>query len=352
MPNSVVTGANTRTAFIPETTYGTNPATGAAELHVDEYEINYDPSRSYITNLKDSSISFPKDGNEVSSMSFTSKLFKSTAAINLLLNRFFVKGTTTGAGDPYTHPYTMDYETKPGSFTFEAVVSGEASSNRAIQAKGCTPNSITLSAALGEHPTISADCLVREVTRATGPGTAYTGSTDSNIFCAGDMFSTNDGESVSALLLTTGASGYFVRPVSFELTLSAGLDEGSHSLVSNLRPRVQRGGPLEASGTLEFILETGETWSAINVVDLIKSNTGFRFDWEYRTGTPAASGYRQFKISLGNGSDKVYFDPEGATFTPDGPGKVMVSAPFQLTDVESSLTATINNALNSAAAGV
>lgn len=353
MARTNINGSNTRTAIIPETTYGTNPGTGAAEIFLTDYDPNYDPGNSAITTLKDTSQSFVKKGNEASSIAFGGKLFKSSIALHAILNRLFKKGTTTGT-DPYTHPYTLDYNTIPGSFTFEKVLMGGASSDKATQYLGCVPSAFSLSAQRGEHPTFEFECIARERTRATGPGTAYNATTDKNIFCVGDM--TGDalpsGGGTGLQLIVAPSTGYYVQPVNFDFRLETGIDAEAYALTSNLRNQVQRGGPFVASGNLEFVLEDGETWTAKQVADLIADNTEFSFKWRYSTGTSGQSGYRLFDLKLGASGLGVVFDPEGASFNPDGPGRILVNAPFQMYDIESNLSLDIQNEQDGTAVGV
>lgn len=354
---SILNGSNTRAALYPESTYGTNPGSGHQEIFLDSIEPNFDPGFQYLQTLVNTSIGYVKTGNQVSSVSMTGKLFKSSVALHVLLNRIFKKGTTTDTSGaaPYTHPYTVDYETNPGSFTFEYVPHGEDSSDHAQQFTGCVPTSFSVSAQQGEIPTFTVDAIAQQFTRATGPSTIYAGSIDTNIYVVGDMLTESvvgTGASGVGLKLTSGGTDHYVRPINFDFTFNTGIDENGFTLDSNLRRSAQRGGNLEATGTLDFYLEHGQAWTAEAVQALIRTGAEFSFQWRYSTGTAGTSAYRNFQLNLGSSGAGVIFDPEGATVVPDGPGVIQVSAPFRMLDIENKLTLSVSNERNGTAVGI
>lgn len=350
---AVFNGENTRTALIPESTYGTNPATGAQELFADSYEIGYDPGFVYNQTLVDTSPSFLTLGNEGTTWGMVHKLYKSNLAFHIMLNRLFMSLSTSGGADPYTHLYTQVYATNPGSFTLEVVPNGEAASTSAMQVKGCVPTSMTISAPAGEQPTVEWSGIGREYTREASPGTAYTSSVDTAIFVPGDLTSeTISGATTSSgLKLTAGGTEYGVKPISYDVTYEAGIDESGYTLDNRYRISPHRGGLLAVSGNLDFYLEEG-TRAAQNVIALIRSGTPFSFHQWFSTGTPASAGYKSFDFHLGYGSPSVIFDPEGAVINVDGPGAVTISAPFQVLNVESSVRLTVSNEKNGTAVNI
>jgi len=345
---AVFNGENTRTAVIPESAYGTNPATGAQELFVDSYEIGYDGGFTYNQPIKDTSPSYLTLGNEATTWGMTHKLFKSNLGFHALLNRLFTSRSTTGSGDPYTHIYTQDYGTAPGTFTFEVVPGGAGSSGLAMQVKGCVPTSMTLTAGQGEMPMVEWSGIGREFTRDTGPA-AYTGSVDTAIFVPGDLTSEtiSGGTTSSGLKLTAGGVDYGVKPVSLEVTYDAGIDESAYTLDSRYRIDPQRGGPLSITGTLDFFMEQG-TQAADDVIALIRTGTAFTVRYWFSTGTPASPGYKSFELLMGYNAPNVIFDAEAAAVSVEGPGAVTISAPFQMLNVESRTRLTINNDKTSA----
>lgn len=345
MARATTYGSNTRTALIPETTYGTNPGSGAQEIFLDSLDIEYQPNHIFGQTLVDTSQNYLKLGNEQTTVNMTGKLFKSSVAWHIIINRLFKKGTTVGLSDPYTHPYTIDYETAPGSFTLESIPHGGASSILAQQVLGCVPQTLTLTANQGEHPTFECTCIGREFTRSTGPGTAYTAANDTTIFEVGSLMteSITGGTFGNGLKISTSGSDYFVKPVNFEVTIESGIDDNAFTLDSKLRRQIQRSGNLAVSGTLDFYLESGETWTANQIQALIRTAQEFSFIWGYQTGTPSSAGEKTFQLNLGDSGAGVVFDPDGAVTSVEGPGVVLVSAPFQMLDVENNLTLEIVN---------
>lgn len=350
---AVFNGENTRTAIIPESTYGTKPATGAQELFADSYEIGYDPAFTYNQTLIDTSPSFLTLGNEGTTWGLTHKLYKSNLAFHAILNRLFMTLATSGGADPYNHLYTQNYANNPGSFTFEVVPNGEAASTSAMQVKGCVPTSMTISAPAGEQPTVEWSGIGREYTRDASPVTAYTASVDTGIYVPGDLTSeTISGSTTnSGLKLTAGGTDYGVKPISFDVTYEAGIDESGHVLDSRYRISPHRGGSLAVSGNLEFYYADGAN-SALTVISLIRTGTPFSFHQWFSTGTPASAGYKSFDFHLGYGSPSVIFDPEGAVINVDGPSAVTISAPFQVLNVESSVRLTVTNEKNGTAVNI
>lgn len=336
-------GENTRTAIIPESVYGTNPATGAQELFVDSYEIGYDPGFTYNQPVKETSASYLTLGNEATTWSLTHKLFKSNLAFHALLNRLFTGLSTSGSSDPYTHIYTQAYGTAPGSFTLEVVPGGAGSSALAQQVKGCVPNSMNISFSQGEMPMVEWSGIGREFTRDTGPS-AYTAAVDTSIFVPGDLTSEtiSGGTTSSGLKLTAGGVDYGVKPVNFDVTYEAGIDDAAFVLDSRYRKEPQRSGLLACTGTLDFYMEQG-TQAADDVMALIRTGTPFTFNFWVSSGTPASSGYKSFKLVMGYNAPNVIFDPEGAVMNVEGPGAVIISAPFQMLNVESRLRLEIQN---------
>lgn len=346
MARTQINGYNTRTSIIPETTYGTNPATGSQELFVQSFNIEHDRNQTPLNFLTKGSQADVKQGNESTNLTISGPIPRSSIAFHALMNRFFSKQTTTGAG-PYTHPYTFPYLQIPGSFTFEGIPEGENSSTKAVQVYGCVPQRLRVSAQAGELPTYELFCLGRQLANATGPATAPSGAVDSSVYSAGDMdLSSLPATAGDGLLFTdTSSNGYYVLPVAYEIEINAGLDEDAYTLDTTYRRQIQRGANMEVTGTVSFLYETGESWDSHDLISQIRQGTHFTTQWRLVAGGGGAQ--TQFQIDLGTGTaGAVVFDESAAAPTPDGPGRMIVEAPFSVNCVEDNLALTIVNAMN------
>lgn len=352
MARTQILGYNTRTSIIPETTYGTNPATGSQELFVQSFEIEHSRNQSPVNYLAKGSQGTVKQGNESTNVTLGGIIPKSSVGFQAILNRFFSLGTTTGSG-PYTHPYTMPYSTTPGSFTFEGIPMGENGSTRAVQVYGCVPQRLTLSAQQGEHPTYEFFCLGRQLANASGPATAPSGAIDTNIYRVGDMDLTSlPATAGDGLLLTdTSSNGYFVLPLAFDVTINAGLDEEAYTLDTTYRRQIQRGGNMEVTGSITFLYEDGESWDSHDLLLQIRQGTHFTTQWRLVQG--GGGSQCQFDLNLGTGTaGSIVFDESAAAPTPDGPGRMIVEAPFTMNCVEDDLTLDVMNEKTGVTVGV
>lgn len=343
MARTQILGYNTRTSIIPETTYGTNPATGSTELFVQSFEIEHTRNQSPVNYLTKGSTGTVKQGLESTNVTLSGILPKSSVGFHALLNRFFSLGTTTGSG-PYVHPYTMPYATTPGSFTFECIPQGANSSTRATQVYGCVPQRLRLSAQPGAHPTYEMYCIGKELAQASGPATAPSGAIDTEIFCVGDMdldgLPSTGGDGL--LFTDTGSNGYYVLPLAFDVEISVGLDEEAYTLDGTQRRQVQRGGNMEVSGSVTFLYEDGETWDAHDFLSQVRQGTHFTTGWTYNIGSGASQ--RQFDLSLGAGAaGALVFDESAVPPSIEGPGRIEVEAPFTMMAVEDNLTLNVVN---------